>query len=274
MRRKRVRRVGLALILLGVGVGTARYAAQRVPAVLQGIEMFRVDSVEFEGLRFAEAPDLRQRLGLLADASIWDDAEPLEARLELDPVVAQATLTRDLPSTWVVQIEEAEPVALIATPTLAPIDRMGELLPIDPARHRLDLPILRASLDTGSSEFRTSTDLRALLQEWVHLRDLHPDLAARVSQVGLDDRGAMEVKMFEPDVTLRYRPPASAYQLLASARVAKHAQSRRPDSPAVEVDMRFGDAIVVRYPESSNRSPRSSSRSPESPNGYLASEGR
>jgi len=248
--RSRLRPLGIVLILLGVGVAAAKYAAERVPTLLRGMEMFRVDHVEFEGVRFADTGDLKARLDLRPEASVWDDFRPLQARLELDPVVARASIARDLPSTLVVQIEEAEPVALIATPTLAPIDRSGELLPIDPARFRLDLPVLRASLEPGSSEFHSSKDLRSLLQEWVHLRGLDPGLAGRVSQVGLDESGAMEVKLFEPSVTLRYLAPASMRQLHISARVVKDAQGRRPDAPAVEVDMRFGNRIVVRYPGS------------------------
>ncbi len=248
--RSRLRPLGLALVLLGVGVAAAKYAAERLPALLQKVEMFRVDEVEFEGLRFANAQSLEARLELSEMASIWDDPKPLQERLEQDPVVSRATIRRDLPSTLTIHIQEAEPVALIATPTLAPIDRMGELLPIDPARYRLDLPVLRASLTPGSKEFHSSTDLRSLLDEWVHLRDLDPEMAGRVSQVGLDERGAIEVKMFEPNVTLRYRPPASIGQLQTSARVVRDAQGRRPGSPSVEVDLRFGSRIVVRYPES------------------------
>lgn len=247
--RSRLRPLGLALVVLGVGAAAANYATERIPTLLRGMAMFKVQDVAFEGLRFADARELRERLDLSDDASVWDDPTDLQERLERDPVVARARIGRDLPATLVVRIEEAEPVALIATPTLAPIDRTGELLPIDPARHRLDLPVLRASLTPGSTEFRTSRELRALLQEWVHLRDLDHNLAARVSQVGLDERGAIEVKMFEPNVTLRYRPPANLTRLQASARVVKDAQRRRPDSDAVEVDMRFGDRIVVRYPE-------------------------
>lgn len=253
--RSWVRRLVLGVALLGVGVGAARYASQRIPQVLRDVEWFQVRAVTFEGLRFAEEDDLRTQMALGDRASVWDDLNQVEYRLELNPLVTRAVVRRNFPSTLVVQVEEAEPVALIATPTLAPIDRVGELLPIDPARHRLDLPILRASLEPGASEFRTSEDLRILLREWVHLRDLQPELAPRVSQVGLDDRGTIEVKMFEPDVTLRYTPPASLRVLEESARVAEDALARRPGSAAVEVDMRFGDQILVRYPDDPGSSP-------------------
>jgi cell division septal protein FtsQ len=51
-----------------------------------------------------------------------------------------------LPGTLVVTIEENQPVALIQGATgLVPYDSLGHVLPIDPARTNLDLPIVATS---------------------------------------------------------------------------------------------------------------------------------
>jgi len=216
--------------------------------LLQGIEWFQVDDVRVEGARMLGPQVIERALALAEDASIWDDLTILAKRVERTALVEQARIRRDFPSTLVVEVTEAEAVALIATPTLAPIDRSGRLLPVDPARNRLDLPLLTVSLEPGSANYLTSRDLRGLLSEWVHLRELDPEFAARVSQVGIDDHGAMVVRLVAPNLTLRYRPPATQAALRAGLEAMRRARSSDTGSAPVELDLRFDGQVVLRYP--------------------------
>ena len=81
--------------------------------------------------------------GLAGPVSVWENLTEITARLESHPLVASARVTRELPSTLLVEIEEKTPVGLVASPLVVPVDRFGAVLPLDPTEPFLDLPVLR-----------------------------------------------------------------------------------------------------------------------------------
>lgn len=243
-----LRTVGLVLVVLGMGGALARFAAARAPVLLANVEWFDVQDVQVEGNRYLGDGDVRRALALSDEASVWDDLTTLADRARRHPMIADARVRRALPSTLVVDVVEAEPVALVAMPTLVPIDASGRVLPLDPAGHRLDLPLLTVSLDPADPNATPSRSLRRLLREWVHLRDLDPEFATRVSQVGLDDHGAMVVRMVAPDLTLLYHPPAHRGTLQVGLDALRQARYAAAGQKPRELDLRFDGQVIVRYP--------------------------
>lgn len=122
--------------------GLLAWGASLVPGLLAGLPFFQVDVVEVEGARYLEVADAVQAMAVPSEASVWDDPAPWEEGLRRHPLVRDVRVRRRLPSTLVAEVVEREPVALIATPMLEPVDREGRFLPIDPVVHRLDLPLL------------------------------------------------------------------------------------------------------------------------------------
>jgi cell division septal protein FtsQ len=126
----------LLVAVIMAGAWGARAAARQMA-------FFRVRTVEIRGVRYLQPNEIVSRLRIDTVASLWDDLEPYRQRVRKHPQVSDVKITRRMPGTLVVTIQENLPVALIQTSAgLLPYDSIGRQLPIDPARTSLDLPIV------------------------------------------------------------------------------------------------------------------------------------
>jgi cell division septal protein FtsQ len=114
-----------------------------LPRLLGTMEFFRVRRVEISGLQYLAAAKVIAALKLSSTASVFDDPVPMERRVLALPGVIEAEVSRRLPGTLEITLEEAEPVALAPRgDRLALVDRRGEVLPFDPLGSSPDLPVL------------------------------------------------------------------------------------------------------------------------------------
>jgi cell division protein FtsQ len=227
-------------IIMAVAWGTRAAARQ--------MAFFRVRTVEIKGVHYIQPNDIILRLHIDTLASLWDDLEPYRQRIRRHPQVSQVRITRRMPGTLVVTIQENLPVALIQTAAgLLPYDSLGRQLPIDPARMSLDLPIV------------ATTD-PVLLKLVGAIRAEEPRLFARIEEVrrtGRDEilltlsRGsdatsnAGETAMPEHR-TLRVRVPVG----LSVARLADifpvETDLARRQLQVGELDLRYRDQVIAR----------------------------
>jgi hypothetical protein len=231
------------VLALAVALGGA---VSRVPEALVEVEAFRVAEVRLRGARFLTQEEVVKALDLVAGASVWDDTKVLEARLKGHPLVAEVTIHRRFPSALLVQVVEREPVALFPNPTLEPVDESGRILPIDPAFHKLDLPLM-ASADEGGPGSLTPESLRLLAGELSRLAHVDPEFHSSISDVALYSRGDMRVRISDSPVTLQFRPGLADERIQTGLRVLRDAQARFDEGQVVELDLRFEDQVVVRF---------------------------
>jgi hypothetical protein len=133
----------LALVLLLAGFG--------VPALLGRLAVFRVRQIELVGVRHLAPDAVIAALRLPAEASVFTDTRLLADRVRGLTGVAEASVVRRLPAALKIEVREAEPAALVpgeSRGALVAVDGEGRVLPFDPARTGLDLPIA-ASADRG-----------------------------------------------------------------------------------------------------------------------------
>ena len=143
---ERLRRPGWKMLGGFFLVAVIMAAAWGVRSAARQMAFFRVRSVEVRGVRYLQPQEVLSRLKVDTLMSLWDDLEPLRERVRHHPQVSDVTITRRLPGTLVVTVQENQPVALIQSSTgLVPYDSAGHVLPIDPARTNLDLPIVATS---------------------------------------------------------------------------------------------------------------------------------
>ena len=206
------------------------------------MEVFRVTGVELEGARHLSREDAVASAGIGVGASVWDDPSPWEARLAQHPLVRSARIMRRLPSTLVLVVEESDPVALLPTPTLQPVDEDGRVLPLDPTLHPLDLPLLRVD----PSEER---GIRILSAESARLGRVEPAFLGEVSELALDEQGNVLAGWGLPQVTFRFRPHVTSRRLREGKRALADAVRREPGGRAGTVDLRWADQVVVRLRE-------------------------
>lgn len=236
----RLLRFAVALVLTMLAAGFLA----RAPEGLSRLELFRVERVELEGARYLTLAEALERMALDPEASIWDDPGPWEMALASHPLVDRARVRRRLPRTLVLHVREHTPVAFLPTPTLEPVDRSGMPLPVDPAVHSLDLPLLDPG-DDGARGAAPRARVRRLAGEAARLAEVAPGFLARVSELELDSRGDVWARGSDLPVTFRFRSGAGARRLRQALRVVEDALGRR-GLGAVEVDLRFADQMVVR----------------------------
>lgn len=200
------------------------------PRAASKLAFFRVRRVEIVGTQYIPARDILRRLNVDTTNSVWDPAAPLEERLMHHPEIRRARVRRRLPGTLVVEIVESLPVALIPTPGgLRAYDDLGALLPVDPSRTDVDVPVLA----------RRDTALLRLLGE---MRRDAPGLYARLSELRRVARGDVWMKVASLPVLA---PGDVAVDRLLELDPVVQDLARRQLRPA-ELDLRFRDQVIAR----------------------------
>jgi len=224
-RRVRLTLLGVAALLL---LGAPLWG----PLVLRQLSFFRVRKVEIIGARYVPVGDIMDRLRVDTTVSVWDPTGPLVARVASHPALRSVSVRRRLPGTLVVEVQEAQPVALVATNEgLRAYDAAGTLLPIDLARTPIDAPILP----------RRDVALLRLLNV---LRNEAPTVYDRVSEIRIT---APDEVVFQMGST-----PVRAMRDVAPARLAEitpvEDDLARRGLHAAEIDLRYRDQVIARLP--------------------------
>lgn len=198
----------------------------------RNLALFRVQKVEVRGTRFARPADVAAKLGIDTTYSIWRPTDSLELRVQRHPQVHRAHISRRLPSTLVVEVEENLPIALVPSPKgFRAYDDSGRILPLDPSRIVVDLPIV-ARPDTAI--FRLLGDIKAE----------QPTLFARISEVRRTAKDEAVLQLL--DIPVRVMTDVSMDRFLELSSVEADLDKRhiRP----VELDLRFRDQVIARLP--------------------------
>jgi cell division protein FtsQ len=206
------------------------------PHALAQLDFFRVRTVTIEGVRFTKAIDLVRTMGVDTSQSVWQPLEVLERRVTAHPLVAGAIVERRLPGTILVHVSERQPIALVPVKgMLRPVDVLGTVLPIDPARVAMDVPI------AGSSDLALLTLLEALRHD-------APVLYGRVSQVERAGPDELRLLLGSPrgQITVRVAPDVTVSRFRDILPV--EADLARNNLRVVELDLRFRDQVIARQP--------------------------
>ena len=234
----RVRRV-----MIVVGVALVMALAGFAPRALRDVDAFRVKRVEVVGTRYLDPYDVVRAAGLVVGSSVFDPVDAWRSGVLTLPLVEEVDVTRRLPSTVTVEVREVRPVALVAAPSLRPVDAAGRVLEIDPAGAALDLPVLQGvTVERGRMGRRGKAALRSLEV----LRLEAPDLAERVSQVVLE-AGGLRV-LFRDAGLEALLPVESSVSQVAQLRLAYADLAARGEIQRVRrIDVRFQDQVVVSF---------------------------
>lgn len=219
------------------------------PRLLERTPWFRVQRVEVAGARMVAPHDVLAASGIRLGESVWRRPEPWVAALRRHPGVEDAEVVRRLPSTLRIEVREKRPVGLVEAGTLHPVTARGEVLPVDPARVAVDLPLLRGAARKGRAD---DARVRALAAEVGRLGQLDPGLLARVSEVEWSGRDALLLSVSAPDARVLLPAGAGSDRLRRLRAALDEIERRAPSGPAeggpVRIDLRFQDQVVVRFP--------------------------
>lgn len=240
--RKSVRWFGILGVAL-IGVLAPVYA----PQALANVAVFRANEIEISGLAYVSRGEILDLAGIEPATSVWEPLGEFESRIEEHPMVRSATVERKLPDRLTIQIMERVPVGFVATPTLEPVDREGQYLPIDPARWTLDLPVLGPRVDPSREEGRPSASrLRLLATIASAIRD-EGVFWTHVSEIRETESGDVIATWGDPQVTFELGRQTELRRLQEGVQALGDALAMWPDRTPVAVDLRWADQVVVRF---------------------------
>ena len=222
---RRWRRISVVLLIAVAGA-----APWWGTAVLRPLAFFRVKHVDVRGTRYASPADVAKALAIDTLRSLWDDTDVLERRVRALPHIRDAEVSRRIPSTLVVTVEENIPIALVPGANgFRAYDEDGRALTLDPSRTPVDLPVIA----------KRDTTLLRLLGE---VRASDPSLFARISEVRRSGRDELVMQLVS--VPVRAMVDVTVDQLAQIAPVEEDLGKRRVRP--VELDLRFKDQVIAR----------------------------
>jgi cell division protein FtsQ len=243
-RRRIIIGSGIAAVALLAGTSPlwATYLGRQIP-------WLEVDKVEIAGTHLLAPHEVLAASGIRDGQHLLDERTTWESSLLQNPVIASARVTRKLPNTLRVTVQEKRPVALVEDETLRLVTSTGEILPLDPAVVQVDLPIVHGSLSDSTSSLAT----HRLLAETERLSRLDPALMSEVSEIraASEDGSTLVLVLPNADVILSTGATAARTAQLRAVLgdVAGRIQLREGDGSSapvrVRLDLRFGDQIVV-----------------------------
>jgi len=236
----------MKILLTTATLGAAAIWGESLTDAVVKMDTFLVADVRVSGGRYLSEDVVVALLGLTSESSVWSDTEVWTDRVLAHPLVQSARVSRRLPDGLLVEVIERKPIALAPTPALEPIDAEGYRLPLDPAAHRLDLPVLATARIPASGARLVPRDVRRLASEVQHLVASDTAFLQRVSSVGWMERGALVVSWTEPPVDFLLPPQTPVARLREGLGALADAASKTPDHLPTTIDLRFEDQVVVR----------------------------
>ena len=223
-RRLRLAGALVVALLLATSPWWARIALSR-------LSFFQLRRIEIEGLRYLAPDDVASRLKVDTTQSIWIDMDPVAERVMAHPQVADVRLRRKLPGTLVVRVTEHTPVAVVSTRTgFQVLDARGVVLPMDPSRAPVNLPIL-VQRDT------------VILRLLAGIRSAQPALFERISEVR---RTGNEVYFDLATVRVITMADVTVQRLADILPVEQDLATRQ--LRATELDLRYREQVIARTP--------------------------
>lgn len=215
------------------------------PRLLSGIDLFGARNVDVVGATFVSEADIRALGRIDVSTSIWTPLEEMEARLVEHPLIESVAVERGLPDRLVVRIEERKPVALVPTPTLRPVDRNGDYLPLDPAEWQLDLPLIEPLVEPGDdAHYPRPARLRELARlAW----EMQGDAVfwTRVSVIREVERGEFVAEWATPEVAFKLAGGTPLRRLQQGVVALSAELQSGEDALPRAVDLRWDGVVYV-----------------------------
>lgn len=231
----------LAMVLVPIVAGSVWWG----PALLRHMAWTTVRRVEVVGTVYVPPDAVLELARIRPQASVFDDFSDVEARVAADPLITSARIRARGLRTVRIEVEELVPVALAPTPVLKPVLGDGTILPLDPARTRVDLPVLTASVDVREGRLVGDDGLRALRSfARVHRHD--PGLAAIVAEVRTAPGGGIALVLVASEEAMEIWLPADPDEAVLRRVRATLADLHRRRWSARCIEARFAEQVVVK----------------------------
>ena len=141
---------GLTLLLVVLLIAVIEYAS--------AFKVFTLEKVKISGNDIVSPDELFSLSGLKFGGNILDsDIRRAAARIETNPFIRRAVISRDLPNAFSIRVEERIPFAFLVIGELYCTDIDGHLLP-SRSHKRFDLPVITGIEDLTAPKFGEKID--------------------------------------------------------------------------------------------------------------------
>ena len=213
--------------------------------LLRELPVFGVEDTRVLGARFVPVEQIRQLATLASDASVWDDMYDVEKDLTRHPMIASASIRRSGLHRIDIEIEELEPIVLVAKPLLTPLDATGHRVPIEPSAHDIDLPVLLGGELSESGRLEPESARRALAV-FERLASIDTGFTRQISTFRPVGADAVEFILLPGSSIERVVLPVND-ALLAFKRVGAAVGALEFRGAVASADARFRDEVVLRF---------------------------
>jgi hypothetical protein len=238
----------LRLLAVTAGTITLVLCAAFAPIALRAIDGFAVRRVEVIGARHLTAEAAVAASGVTPASNLFDDPNPWLDALQSHPLIAEVRIERRLPGTLVLRVSETVPVAFARTPELRAIDHVGRMLPADPARDDMDLPVLSMETRVSASGLAVDEPTQVIVAFLGIVARTEPALLGWISEAGVRGDAVRLVLRHAPRAEVLL-PAAPTADRLRELYITLEELAATPGLPTIRrVDARFdGQVVVGRY---------------------------
>lgn len=229
------------LLILG-GYGAARAARH----LMYRTAVFTVQRVEVRGANYVGEEAVRSAAHIPLDKPMFAINLPeVTGRLLENRYIRGVSISRELPSTVTINIQEREPLLYIVDKTIYMVDANGVVL-----KKLVPMPMGKVPIVTGLSLAtlqKDSTALRNVIRLVEQIKEVDAELLPLVSEINLDGHGVPELLLIRgaARVTLgssnRYQRLYMLSQFLSNEPVVSNLEKIR------RIDLTFENRIIVQH---------------------------
>lgn len=149
-----VRRVGVFLLIFT----TALLILLKVATWLNAQELFQLKKITIEGNQFVKRLEILNLVQIDSSANLLEfDLQKISTRVKQHPLIDKVLVSRRLPSTLVIKLQEKEPLAILNDSELVAVDEKGNVMPEFQTEMLFDTPII-SNLTQNSESFQQVLD--------------------------------------------------------------------------------------------------------------------
>lgn len=221
------RRAALKLRLPKISLGAHFSAIAKIAiaggaalAVAGGLELgyraatrsdsFALQTITVEGATRSTEGEILALAGVeRGDNLLVLEVHELEAAIARHPWVARATVSRRLPHTLSIRIEEHAPVALVALSNLYYVDRAGDVVKRYTADEHESLPVITGVTreDIEGEDVVALAQMRAAVLALSRVRAVLGEESAPIEEIHVEPSAGVSVRFAKEDLYVRLGPP-------------------------------------------------------------------
>jgi len=232
------RRAGLYFLV----ITTTIVILLKVATWLNAGEMFEFRSVSITGTQYVDDRELLRLAQIDTTLGLFElDLKAIAQRVKTHPLVAEAVVSRRLPSTLIIHVTEKKPLAILNLQQLHAIDARGTILASLTPERLFDLPVIM------NVQLENKAVLQQILAFLSHLKRYQFSLYSEISEISYSDKAGIYFRLVHDSIPVILGPGNFARKGEQFSKVLAIMKSQNKLSKVRYFDLRFDNQVVVKH---------------------------